>query len=314
MPTVDRFRQALDLAKAERQGRNGTARPSVVAAAAAALAVEPRPARPIPAAPRPANKTQPTPPAPTPMPVRRAAGRGRTKAELLPSLPTVKLDHEALRESGLLLPGLDGPAAHGFRVLRTQVLKRLRPRNWNSVAVVSPAREEGKTFTAINLAIAISATAGARALIVDLDLRAPSVARRLGFRPRVGIEACLRGEARVEKAIVRADCYPGLMVLPAAKPADNSSELLTSARAERLFALLKRMSAAQVVIFDLPPVLGSDDALAFLPHADAALVVVGDGRTERRNLLRCLELMRDVPVLGTVLNGSRREQSGEYAY
>ena len=68
------------------------------------------------------------------------------------------------------------------------------------------------------------------------------------------------------------------------------------------------------MIYDLPPMLGSDDALTFAPQVDAVLVVVGDERTKREELMRCFELIREIPVVGTVLNGSRRERSSAYAY
>jgi protein-tyrosine kinase len=82
----------------------------------------------------------------------------------------------------------------------------------------------------------------------------------------------------------------------------------------RFFRSIKERYPNRIVIYDLPPVLATDDALSFLPQVDAALMVIGEGRTRREDLLRCLELLRDTPILGTVLNGSRRERSAEYAY
>jgi Mrp family chromosome partitioning ATPase len=95
---------------------------------------------------------------------------------------------------------------------------------------------------------------------------------------------------------------------------EHSSELISGAGARALFREIKERYANRIVIYDLPPVLATDDAISFLPQVDAALMVVGDGRTHREDLLRCLELLRDTPILGTVLNGSRRERSAEYAY
>jgi Mrp family chromosome partitioning ATPase len=193
-------------------------------------------------------------------------------------------------------------------------LQRLQQRGWNTLAVLSPGPDEGKTFTAINLAIAIAAQPDSTALLVDLDLRFPRHYRRLGFLPKVGIEDCLRGDAELSEAIVAVEGYPGLMLLPARGPVEHSSELIGGASARTLFREIKGRYANRIVIYDLPPVLATDDALSFIPQVDAVLLVVGEGRTRREDLLRCLELLRDTPIVGTVLNGSRRERSAEYAY
>ena len=219
-----------------------------------------------------------------------------------------------MREGGLLLPGMVGAAAHSFKMLRTQVMQRMKSRGWNTLAVMSAAPDEGKTFVATNLAIAIAADPDSTALLVDLDLRAPRLHRRFGFEPDVGVENCLRGEAELSAALVNPEGYSDLLLLPARGPVEHSSELLASGRARSLFRDIKERYTNRVVIYDLPPMLGSDDALTFAPQVDAVLVVVGDERTKREELMRCFELIREIPVVGTVLNGSRRERSSAYAY
>jgi Mrp family chromosome partitioning ATPase len=226
----------------------------------------------------------------------------------------ISVSDSVLKDARLLLPGMVGDAAHGFRHLRTQVMQRLQQRGWNTIAVLSPGPDEGKTFTAINLAIAIAAKPDSTALLVDLDLRFPRIYRRLGFLPTVGVEDCLRGDAALSDAIVGVEGYPGLMVLPARGPVEHSSELISSTGARRLFREIKERYPNRIVIYDVPPVLATDDALSFVPQVDAALLVIGDGRTRREDLQRCLELLRNTPILGTVLNGSRGERSAEYAY
>src|SRR5450759_2128217 len=226
----------------------------------------------------------------------------------------VSTEPSLLRANGVMPADASGPAAQAFKMLRTQVLQRMRQRNWNSLAVMSPAPDDGKTFTAINLAIAIAADTNYTALLVDFDLRRPSVHERFGIQPEVGVEQCLRGEAKVSDALINPQGYPKLMRLPAREPVSNSSDLLSSEGARQLIRDLKEHSPNRIVLFDLPPVLGTDDALAFAPQVDAALVVVGEERTRREDLLRCFEILRDVPIIGTVLNGSRSDASLAYAY
>jgi protein-tyrosine kinase len=219
-----------------------------------------------------------------------------------------------LRANGVMPAEPGGPAGHAFKMLRTQVLQRMRQHNWNSLAVMSPTPDDGKTFTAINLAIAIAADTNCTALLVDFDLRNPSVYQRFGIQPAIGVEQCLRGEALVADALINPQGYPKLVLLPAHEPVGNSSDLLCSEGARRLIRDLKEHSPNRIVLFDLPPVLGADDALAFAPQVDTALVVVGEEHTRREDLLRCFEILRDIPIIGTVLNGSRTDSSLAYAY
>jgi protein-tyrosine kinase len=225
---------------------------------------------------------------------------------------SVPVRADVLRGAGIVGADLAGPLGPGLRVLRAMVMQRLKQRGWNTLAVVSPAPNEGKTFVATNLAIAIAAERDHTSLLVDVDLRSPSVHARFGLEPEVGIEDCLAGRSPVAAAMVTPEQYPRLVLLPARSPVPQSSELLGGLRARALFRELKERYANRYVIYDLPPMLASDDALVFAPQADAALVVVSDSRTHRHELMRCLEMLGDVPVLGTVLNGSLANQATAY--
>ena len=224
------------------------------------------------------------------------------------------IELSVLRANGVMPADASGPAGHAFKMLRTQVLQRLQPRGWNTLAVISPTPGDGKTFTAINLAIAIAGDTNHTTLLVDFDLRNPSVHQRFGIQPDIGVEQCLRGEAAVSAALLNPRGYPKLVLLPARDPVSNSSDLLSSEYTRQLIREVKEGYPNRVVLFDLPPVLGADDALAFAPQVDAALVVVGEERTQREDLLRCFEILRDIPIIGTVLNGSRTDASLAYAY
>jgi protein-tyrosine kinase len=234
--------------------------------------------------------------------------------QVLSQTRMVSVDAALLQANGVMPADVTGPAGPAFKMLRTQALQRLRQRNWNTLAVVSPTPDDGKTFTAINLAIAIAGDTNHTTLLIDFDLRNPSVHKRFGLQPQVGVEQCLRGEATVAEALIRPEGYPKLLLLPASKQVSNSSDLLSSERCRQLIREVKERYPNRVVLFDLPPVLGADDALAFMPQVDAALVVVGEEHTRREDLLRCFEILREVPIIGTVLNGSRTDASLAYAY
>jgi Mrp family chromosome partitioning ATPase len=217
----------------------------------------------------------------------------------------VSVDPQRLENERILSPG--ATAKHGvpYKMLRTQVLRQLDKLGANSLAVVGTAAHTGKTLTAINLAIAIAADPERTALLIDFDLRKPRVHHRFGIEPTIGVDDCLRGRCRLHEALVRPAGYERLVLLPARERSLDSSELLSSRRTQELVLELRNRYRDRVLVFDLPPVMDADDALAFARHVQAALVVVGEGRTRRDDLVRTIELLRDVPIIGTVLNGTR---------
>ena len=217
----------------------------------------------------------------------------------------VNIDPVFLESERILPPGAAGMHGGPYKMLRTQVLRRLDRLGVNSLAVVGTAADTGKTLTAINLAIAIAADPERTALLIDLDLRKPSIHRRLGIEPIVGIDDCLRRAHPLQEAMVRLDGYERLVILPACERSVDSSELLSTRRTEEMILEMRKRYKDRILVFDLPPVLQADDALAFARHVQAVLVVVGEGRTRRDDLLRTIELLRDVPIIGTVLNGTR---------
>lgn len=216
-------------------------------------------------------------------------------------------------ESQKLLPaGAAGPAGNPYKMLRTQVLGRMAKLETNMLAVLSPTEGDGKTLTAINLAIAIAAETGRTSLLVDLDLRNPSVHRRFGFEPIVGLEDCLELKNSIQDAMVRVRGYDRMALLPAGRRVQNSSELLSDQRCATFVQELRRRYVNRIIIFDLPPVLQADDALAFSRHVTAGLMVVGEGRTKRDDVVRAIDLLRDITIVGTVLNGSRERTRTYY--
>jgi protein-tyrosine kinase len=195
-----------------------------------------------------------------------------------------------------------GEAAAAFRMLRTQVLQRMMENNWRSLAIFSPCRDEGKTTTAINLAISLANDHLHTVLLVDFDLKRPSLAVKLGISPQKGADDLLRGEAEVEDCLYHPEGFDRLVLLPARSAMRDSSEALAGRRGRELVAELRGRYPDRIVLFDLPPILEADDALAFAPLVECGLVVVAEGLTSREDLLRSMELLHKTPIVGTVLN------------
>jgi capsular exopolysaccharide synthesis family protein len=223
---------------------------------------------------------------------------------------TIEIPREALR-ARRILAGFDrGPFVDGYKVLRTQVLHRLRENGWNTVGVTSPGSGEGKTLTAINLAISMAMEARQTVLLVDADLRRPSIHEVFGIGDCAGLAEYLLDDVPVEDLLI----HPGIcrfVLLPGGRPLPHSAEALASSKMAALVEELKRRYPSRVIVFDLPPLLRKADALAFSPHTDALLLVVEEGRTTEEDVEHALLLVGGAaPVLGTVLNKEgRREQS-----
>jgi protein-tyrosine kinase len=211
---------------------------------------------------------------------------------------------ELLEANRIVNPARSDPAAAAFRMLRTQVLQRMDEKGWRSIAVLSPNADDGKTTTAINLAISLAHDQHHTVLLVDCDLIHPSIARTLGIATNFGLNDVLTGQARVEQCLHHPDGFDRLVILPATGELANSSEALSGPRGRELVSELRERYPERIILFDLPPIMGADDALAFLPLVDCGLMVVAEGVTRREDLLRCMELVSKTPIVGTVLNRS----------
>jgi capsular exopolysaccharide synthesis family protein len=216
-----------------------------------------------------------------------------------------------LLERNRILTGIErNEVAHAYKALRTHVLQGLRGNNWKSLVVTSPGENAGKTVTAINLAISLARDVNHTVLLLDLDLRRPSVHKYLGFTPEAGLSDYVNGNAEISDLLVS----PGierLTVLPGHKSVDHSSEMLSSPRIVRLIKEMKSRYRERIIVIDMPPLLMTDDVLAFSPNVDAALLVVEAGGTPKDDITRSIELLGGTNLLGTVLNKSR---SGGRAY
>jgi protein-tyrosine kinase len=257
-----------------------------------------------------ARQERANPPETAPVAPRAADARA---AQRLPIVyETTRLfapDPTVLDASRIVDPAGMNSATAAYRMLRTQVIQRMDANGWRSLAVLSPNSHEGKTTTAINLAACVGSDHHHTALLVDCDLKRPRIAARLGFEPEFGLNDILSGRATVDQCLYHPIGFDRLVVLPSRVERDNCAEELSGPRGRDLVLELKDRYPDRVLLFDLPPILGADDALAFLPLLECGLVVVAEGETRRQDLLRCMELTQNKPIVGTVLNRTAAVQS-----
>jgi Mrp family chromosome partitioning ATPase len=228
------------------------------------------------------------------------------------------IDRAALRDNGLIVP--DGSVTallEEFRIVKRQVLLAARDaRNAGGgaaaqrVLVCSPLPGEGKTFCAVNLALAIAAEKDSEVLLVDADFARPSVPALLGLAGGKGLmDALADPGVRIEDCVIATD-VPGLYVLPAGERTVSDSEFLASGRTSDLLDRLTAGAPNRVVIFDSPPALAASPAAELAPHVGQALVICRADRTGQSALEDALSLLSACPDIKLLLNAAHFSPSG----
>lgn len=205
-----------------------------------------------------------------------------------------------------------GDAAMPFDILRTRMLKEIRSHGWRRVAITSPDAGCGKSTLALNLALSLARQPELRSVLLEIDLRRPSLAGLLGLADAPQFSRALAGEVAPEATLRRIG--PGLAVAVNAAPVRGATELLQGPAAAEVLERIETRLQPGVVLFDLPPLMRSDDTLAFLDKVDCALLVVEAEVTPMQEIDLCeQELARSTPVLGVVINKLRHAET-PYGY
>jgi polysaccharide biosynthesis transport protein len=211
--------------------------------------------------------------------------------------------------AGLAPPGTF--AAEQYQNLRLKVERLQHARGVRVIAVTSPGTNDGKTLTSINLAAALARGPGARVLLIDADLRRPSVGPRLGLPAGAGLVGALAdGTGSLGEIARPVDGMPGLSVVPAGAATHDVHELLRSARFEQL--LQDARAAYDFVVLDTPPLVPVCDAAVMSRFVDGVLVVVAAHETTPKQLGEALSLLDESKTLGLVFNGDDRSSASQY--
>ncbi|TPE48432.1 CpsD/CapB family tyrosine-protein kinase [Amaricoccus solimangrovi] len=196
------------------------------------------------------------------------------------------------------------PAHVTYDMMRTKLLRALRQNGWTSVGITSPTQDCGKTTTSLNLAFSLSHQPEVRTVLVDLDLRRPAVAKHLGLSTPQSMASVMRGTRPVAENFVRYG--DNLAIGTNASGMRDSAELLLNPATAQGVASIRHAFAPDVILYDLPPMLQSDDVMAFLPHLDCVLLVAASEKSRLDEVDKCeQELAEQTQVLGVVLNKCR---------
>jgi Mrp family chromosome partitioning ATPase len=231
-----------------------------------------------------------------------------------------RVDEAALDANLVITATRSDPAYAAFDVLRTRLFQAVRENGWTRVGVTSPRQGCGKSFVAANLGITLSRYEATRVVLMDMDLRRPTLHSVLGVSGVPAMADFLCGEISTADFLRR----PGQNLLNIGQSLAVGFNGRTEAYAAELFQSsvtgesLGRMmeeTRAELVLYDLPPALALDDVIAFRQQFDAVLVVAGGGQTTARDMKETVRRIgADKPVIGVILNQGQGEGTDDYRY
>jgi protein-tyrosine kinase len=228
----------------------------------------------------------------------------------------VNVDPRFARENRLLLTSsvaADHTHVAAYGMLRSRLLHRARAEGWTSIGVTSAAPQDGKSLTAVNLSLSLAREKNSTVVLIDLDMRNPSVCRQLGVEPPVELRDFFEHGVRSPQELFMSMGVDNFIFAGSISPTTNASELLASARLEELLDFVRKSTTHPIIIIDLPPLPSPDDALVVAPRIDALVLVVSEGITPIAEMHKAVDLISGFPIAGVVLN---RASSGgrKYAY
>jgi protein-tyrosine kinase len=224
----------------------------------------------------------------------------------------LSVDFRKLSERKVMGPENGCPSAmEEYKLLKAQVLKKARDGGWNTFMVTSVGEGEGKTLTAINLALAISRELEETCLLVEADMRKPNMLNYFGSRAKPGLSDYLLRDVPLAEVLIN----PGIdrfVFLPGGKSIPNSGEILGSTKMQDLVSDMKRCYSDRYVIYDLPPLFECADPLIFSEYVDGILLVVEAYRTTTDQVRSAMELLEGKNIIGLVLNKIKVDKNRYY--
>jgi len=186
-----------------------------------------------------------------------------------------------------------------FRRLKAMIASIAGGTTLRTITITSAGKGEGKSTTALNLAVTMCQDFDKRVAIIDADLRRPRIHRLLGMTPRRGLSDVLGGECLPEDVLI-TNSVPRLTIMPGGHSSKSPAEMLSSPRMRQLIEELK--TRFDFIIFDTPPVLTVADAIVLGPMTDGVVLVIQAGKVRKRPIQRAVELLHNSKILGFILN------------
>ena len=240
-----------------------------------------------------------------PRPLGRDARPGeRPATPIWAALPPFEPDPARMRDNRVVTFERSDPVHVTLDMMRTKTLRLMREKGWKALGVTSPTTGCGKTTLVANLAFSLAHQPDMRALVLDMDLRRPALGPLLGITGEHSMASLLRGTGGIAENFVRYG--DNLAIGTSASGIRHASELLQQAATPAVLADVRAQFRPDIVLYDLPPMLVSDDVIAFLPHLDCVILVAAAEKSRIDEIDKCeQDLAEHTNVLGVVLNKCR---------
>ena len=201
-----------------------------------------------------------------------------------------------------------------YRKLKSTVVRMTNQEPFrNLIMVASAVAGEGKSMTAVNLAISLAQELDLTVLLIDADLRRPSIHRYLEFEPSLGLSDCLLDGVDPGDAIIKTNIGK-LSIMPAGKEVANPLELFNSRKMQDLLAELKHRYNDRYVIIDTPPLLPFAETRSLGHLVDGIVFVIQEGLAPRESIQEAIEALKGCPILGVLLNNSTTVSNESHHY
>ena len=249
------------------------------------------------------------------------AQRPVSEVQAAPLSRRVDIDLEALAAAGIVSPHAPrSQIADQFRVIKRPLINNAMGKgaaviaHGNLIMVTSALAGEGKTFTAINLAMSIATELDYTVMLVDADVARPSVMKVLGLSEGPGLLDLVLGESSDMSGMLQKTNIDKLTILPAGTPHARATELLASDAMIRLLDEMANRYPDRIIVFDSPPLLLTTEARALASHMGQVVVVVQAGRTLQSEVRHALATIEACPVKLMLLNQARSVSREGYEY
>ncbi|WP_412565017.1 tyrosine-protein kinase family protein [Thalassobius sp. MITS945101] len=240
--------------------------------------------------------------------------------DVWPQLGPMPVQRNQMAQNLIITASRRNPVHAAFDVLRARLLNALTDNGWKRVAITSPTRDCGKTFVSVNLAVTLSRYENCRTILLDMDMRNPSVAKTLGLRDVGSMGDYLRGEVPTRDQFFKFDSNDmkigdNLAIAMNDRIEPYASELMQQPATAELLQRMEAELSPDVILYDLPPALANDDVIAFEDNFDGVLIVIDGTRTSGQDVREVMRRLGDsVPLLGVVLNKAEDATGEEYGY
>ena len=240
-------------------------------------------------------------------------GRGFNRNRHLPPPPP----EEVIRiDNPLLVTAYDPhtPAAEEYRKLKSIVVKLTKSDQFkNMLMVTSSIGNEGKTVSAINLAMSLAQEYDHTVMLIDADLRKPSVHQYLGIEKKAGLTECLMDGMEIKDVLIKTG-IGRLSVLQAGRVVRNPAEIFSSQKFRNFFLEIKNRYPDRYIIIDTPPVLPFAEPRSLCPIVDGVLLVVKEGAVTLNSITETMECLKGTEMLGVIYNNATQDQLKDCRY